>query len=69
MNERATATEIILEERERESSTDLGKCSHLYYETQGTMKRKLFPKKIVFVRCKTIDNNKRSKQKRRQARS
>ena len=39
--------------------TDLGKCTHLYDEAQGTMKHK----------CKNIDSNKRRrKQRRRQAR-
>ena len=50
--------------------TDLGKCTHLYDKTQGTMKHKYFWQKIVFVRYKKIDNNKRRrKQRRRQTRS
>ena len=34
--------------------TNLGKCARLYDETQGTMKHKRFPQKVVFVRCKEI---------------
>ena len=38
--------------------TDVGKCTRLYDETQGTIKHKRFRQK-VFVRCKKTDNNKR----------
>ena len=48
---------------------DIGKCTHLYYETQGTMKHKRFRQKIVFVGCKKIDNKRRRKRRRRQTRS
>ena len=44
--------------------TDIGKCTHLYDETQGTMKHKRFRQKIVFVRCKKIDNDKRRRKQR-----
>ena len=35
--------------------TDLGKCTHRYDETQGTVRHKRFQQK-VFVKCKKIDN-------------
>ena len=33
----------------------LGKCTHVYDETQGTMKHKRYRQKIVFVSCKKTD--------------
>ena len=39
-----------------QNRTDPRKCTHLYDETQGTVKHKRIRQKIVFVNCKKIDN-------------
>ena len=36
--------------------TDLGKCTHLYNGTPGTMKHKRFRQKVFFVRGKKINS-------------
>ena len=65
MNEQGGGAGLSRNERKSEqllvrsaNRTDLGKCTHLYDEIQGTMKHKRF-RQEVFVRCKNIDNNKK----------
>ena len=46
--------------KSKQMRTDLGKCTHLCDETQGTIKHKRFQQK-VFVRCKKIEERSREK--------
>ena len=49
-NERTTTGEA-----DKTGRTELGKCIHLYDETEGNKETQALSTKIVFVRCKKID--------------